>query len=60
MTEQQEAKKLSQAALGMTTQDVLITADSLKQAVHKIINSETKNSREQFHESYKESFGLDD
>ena len=50
MTEQQQAKKLSEAALGMTTQDVLITADSLKQAVHKIINSETKNSREQFHE----------
>jgi hypothetical protein len=54
MTEQQQDKKLSKAA------EVLITADSLKQAVHKIINSETKNSREQFHDSYKESFGLDD
>ena len=51
MNEQQEAKKLSQAALGTTKQDVLITADSLKQAVHKIINSETNNSREQFHRS---------
>ena len=60
MTEQQQDKKLSQAALGMTTQDVLITSDSLKQAVHKIINPETKNNREGFHESFKDSFGLDD
>ena len=60
MTEQQQDKKLSQAALGMTTQDVLITSDSLKQAVHKIINPETRNSREGFHESFKDSFGLDD
>ena len=60
MTEQQEAKKLSQAALGMTTQDVLITADSLKQVVHKIINPETKNNHEGFHESFKDSFRWDD
>ena len=60
MTEQQQDKKLSQAALGMTTQEVLITSDSLKQAVHKIINPETRNSREGFQESFKDSFGLDD
>jgi len=58
MTEQQQDKKLS--PLGNTTQDVFITADSLKQAVHKIINPETKNNREGFHESFKDSFGLDD
>lgn len=60
MTEQQQDKKLSKAAYGTTTQDILITSDSLKQAVHKIINPETKNSREGFHESFKDSFGLDD
>lgn len=60
MTEQQQSKKLSEAALGMKTQDVLITADSLKEVVHKIINPERRNIREEFHESYKESFGLDD
>jgi len=54
MTEQQQDKKLREAT------EVSITADSLKQAVHKIINSETMNSREGIHESYKESFGLED
>ena len=54
MTEQQEAKKLSEAT------EVLITSDSLKQAVHKIINPDTKNKREGFHESFNASFGLDD
>ena len=53
MTEQQQDKKLREAT------EVLITSDSLKQAVHKIINPETKNKREGFHESFKDSFGLD-
>ena len=54
MTEQQQAEKLREAT------EVSITADSLKQAFHRIINSERMNSREGFHESYQESFGLDD
>ena len=54
MTEQQQDKKLREAT------EVLITSDSLRQAVHKIINPETKNNREGFHESFKDSFGLDD
>ena len=54
MTEQQQDKKLREAT------EVLITSDSLKQAVHKIINPDTKNKREGFHESFNASFGLDD
>ena len=42
MTEQQQDKKLREAT------EVLITSDSLKQAVHKIINPDTKNKREGF------------
>lgn len=60
MTAQQQDKKLGKAAYGTTTQDILITSDSLRQAVHKIINPETKNNREGFHESFKDSFGLDE
>ena len=54
MTEQQQDKKLGKAA------EVSITSDSQKQAVHKIINPETKKNSEGFHESFKESFGLDE
>ena len=54
MTEQQQDKKLREAT------EASIASDSLKQAVHKIINPETKNKREDFHDSFKDSFGLDD
>ena len=60
MTKQQQPKKLSDAALGMTTQNKLITANSLKDAVDKILYPETKNSREGFHESFKDSFEFDE
>ena len=54
MTEQQQAKKLTQLT------EVSINSDSLKQAVDKIINPETNNNLEGFHESFKDSFEFDD
>ena len=51
MTEQQQPKKLT---------EVSITSDSLKQAVDKIINPETKNNLDGFHESFRDSFEFDE